>query len=108
MLRFLKYLIIAPITVVLLAFAYANRHIVTVSFDPLASVDGAAFSLSGPLFVVIILSVMIGVISGSVVTWFGQGRHRRLARQLRNETEKMKADLEVARPKPGAMVARRA
>ncbi len=108
MLRFLKYLIIAPIAILALAFAYANRHIVTVSFDPFAGVDGPAFSFDAPLFVVIILSLMIGIVSGSAATWFGQGRHRRLVRQLRIDSEKLKADLDAAKAKPGAMVARRA
>jgi len=108
MLRFLKYLILAPVAVVVLAFAYANRHIVSVSFDPLASGDASAFRVNAPLFLVIILSVMIGVISGGVTTWFSQGRHRRLARKLRIESEKMKADLDAVKGRTGSELARRA
>jgi uncharacterized integral membrane protein len=107
MLRFLKYLVLAPIAVALLAFAYANRHIVSVSFDPLASGDASALSIDAPLFAVIIASVMIGIVSGGVTTWFSQGRHRRLARKLRSESEKMKADLDAAKGRAGDALARR-
>jgi len=109
MLRFLKYLILVPIVIVLLAFAYANRHIVTVSFDPLASQGAAAISLSAPLFLVVIVSVMIGIVAGSVATWFGQGRNRRHARQFRFERDKMKAELDASKIRSSATsVARRA
>jgi len=37
--KFLKYLILAPVTLLFLAFAIANRQIVTVSFDPFNSGD---------------------------------------------------------------------
>jgi len=109
MLRFLELLVVVPVAIVLLLFAYANRHFVTVSFDPLASNDAAAaVSLTAPLFVVIILSVMVGVIAGGVTVWFGQGRHRRLTRQLRAESEKLKADLQAAKGRTAPVVARRA
>ena len=43
MVRFLKLVVVVPIAIALLAFAFANRHIVTVSFDPFPS---ATFPLS--------------------------------------------------------------
>jgi uncharacterized integral membrane protein len=96
MLRFLKYLVLVPIAIVLLAFAYANKHPVIVSIDPVAG-DSSIWTVKGPLFLVIIASVMIGIVSGGVATWFSQGRHRRLARQLRGERERLKADLAAAK-----------
>ena len=97
MLRLIKYLIIAPVAVLLLAFAFANRHWVTVSFDPFASDDAAAFSLSAPLFLVIVASIMIGVVAGGVATWFTQGRHRRALKQFRADGDKLRADLQAAK-----------
>ena len=48
MFRFLKVLILILLAIVLLGFAFANRDLVTVSFDPFASTDSAAFSIAAP------------------------------------------------------------
>ena len=45
MVRFLKIAFVAVAAVVLLGFAFANRHLVTVSFDPFASIENAALSI---------------------------------------------------------------
>ncbi len=97
MLRLIKYLIVAPVAILLFAFAFANRDWVTVSFNPFVSGDDAAFSLSAPLFLVIVAAIMIGVIAGGVSTWFAQGRHRRALRQFRADADKLRADLQAAR-----------
>jgi hypothetical protein len=44
MVRFLKIAVYALAAIVLLGFAFANHHLVTVSFDPFASIDSAALS----------------------------------------------------------------
>jgi len=66
MVRFLKLVVVVPIAIALLAFAFANRHIVTVSFDPFPSGDVPAFAISAPLFVILILTAMLGVVAGGV------------------------------------------
>jgi len=97
MIRFFKYLVIAPLAILFLIFAFANRQWVVVSFDPFTSGDIPAFSLDAPLFIVIILSIMLGVLAGGFVTWVSQGRHRRALRQLRADADKMRSDLTAAR-----------
>jgi uncharacterized integral membrane protein len=84
MARFLKALVIVPLAAVLLAFAVANRQMVTVSFDPFDSSD-PTMALTLPLFIVIIVAVVVGVIAGGIATWFGQRHWRRAAR--RHEAE---------------------
>jgi len=107
MLRFLKYIIIVPVAIVLLVFFYANKHMAIVSVDPNLG-DGSPLSVRAPLFVVIIASVIVGAIAGSVTTWFGQGRHRKLARQLRVERDRLKADFEATKARSTQVAARRA
>jgi len=97
MLRFLKLLLIAPFAILLLIFAYANRHIVTVSFDPLASGETPIYSIQAPLFLVLILTIMAGVVAGGVATWFGQGKHRRAARMYRAEADGLRIELQAAK-----------
>lgn len=88
---FLKLLVLVPLALLAVAFAVANRHAVTVSFDPFAT-DVPAFALSGPLFAVIILTVVVGVVLGGVATWVGQGRHRRALRAVRRENDGLRAE----------------
>jgi uncharacterized integral membrane protein len=95
MFRFLKVLILILLAIVLLGFAFANHHEVTVSFDPFASTDGAAFSIAAPLFAVVIVAAMLGVVAGALATWVSQGRHRRASRQNRVEAEKWRAQAQA-------------
>jgi uncharacterized integral membrane protein len=102
MVRFLKLVIVVPIAIALLAFAFANRHIVTVSFDPFPSGDVPAFAISAPLFVVLILTAAIGVVAGGVAVWLAQGRYRRAARRSRVEADRWRAEAEAGRARLGA------
>jgi uncharacterized integral membrane protein len=95
MVRFLKIAVLALGAVVLLGFAFANRDFVTVSFDPFASRDNAALSIDAPLFAVVIVAAMLGVVAGAFATWLSQGRHRRASRQSRLEADKWRAQAEA-------------
>ena len=102
MVRFLKLVIGVPIAIALLAFAFANRHFVTVSFDPFPSGDVPAFAITLPLFVVLILTAMIGVVAGGFAVWLAQGRYRRAARRTRAEADRWRAEAEAGRARLGA------
>ena len=78
--NFFTTLIVVPLGLVLIVFAVANRHFVTLSFNPFNSADPSV-SVSLPLFVLIILVAIIGVVAGGCATWFGQRRWRRAARR---------------------------
>ena len=97
MVRFLKILIIAPFAILFLIFAFANRQFVTVSFDPFVSGDVPAFAIEAPLFIVLILTAMVGVVAGGAATWITQGKHRRSERRNRAEAERWRAEAEKAR-----------
>ena len=95
MIRFLKFALFALVAIILLVFAFANRHDVIVSFDPFAAIDNAALSIAAPLFVVVIVLAMLGVVAGAFATWLSQGRHRRASRQNRMEADKWRAQAEA-------------
>ena len=106
MIRFIRLAVLIVVAAILLLFAFANRQIVTVSFDPFSSADNAAFATAAPLFIVVIVSAMLGVIAGAAATWLSQGRHRRAARRhlaeankWRTEAEAMKANESPALPR---------
>lgn len=90
--KFFNAVVLIPLGVIFVIFAVANRHLVTVSFDPFNSRD-PALSLTLPLFVVIIAGAILGVVAGGLATWFGQRRWRRAARQHEADAREMRAQL---------------
>ncbi len=95
MIRFVKIVFLAVAAIVLLLFAFANRQIVDVSFDPFGSTNNAAYAIAAPLFAVAIVFAMLGVIAGAFATWLSQGRHRRASRQNRAEAQKWRTQAEA-------------
>jgi uncharacterized integral membrane protein len=100
--KFLSALIIIPLFLVFVVFAVANRHLVTVSFDPFNTTD-PALAVSLPLFVLIIAVAIIGVMAGGSAAWFGQRRWRRAARRHEADARAAKAHLEALRAQATAM-----
>ncbi len=101
--KIINFAILLPLAAILVIFAIANRHWVTVSFDPLNSTD-PSLAIDLPLFIVILLSVILGVLAGGIATWFRQGRWRRAAR--RHEADAAAARAELARTHPGGPLGR--
>jgi uncharacterized integral membrane protein len=71
--KFLTAVVLIPLGLIFIAFAVANRHFVTVSFDPFNSRDPSV-GATLPLFVVIIAVAIAGVIVGGAATWLRQAR----------------------------------
>jgi uncharacterized integral membrane protein len=90
--KFFTAVVVIPLGVIFVVFAVANRHFVTVSFDPFNSTD-PSISVRLPLFIVIIAMAMIGVVAGSSMTWFRQRRWRRAARQHEADARQARAQL---------------
>ena len=61
-------LIVAPISLVVIVFAVANRQPVTLSFDPFSS-DAPALAVTMPLFWLLFAALAIGIVLGGVATW---------------------------------------
>ncbi|MBX9741027.1 MAG: LapA family protein [Beijerinckiaceae bacterium] len=93
---FLKWLILAPVALVLLVFAIANREPVRVVLDPLSS-GPPDFQIVAPLFIVLFLTAMLGVLAGGVATWLAQGRHRRAARHAKSDVERLRGECDRLR-----------
>lgn len=102
--KFLTALIVIPLGLILVTFAVANRHFVTVSFDPFVT-DDPSFAVKLPLFLLLILVAGIGVIAGGCAVWFGQRHWRRAARRndadaraARSELAGLQAQMAAAKP----------
>jgi uncharacterized integral membrane protein len=88
--------IVVPLAIVIVAFAVANRQMVTVSFDPFSSAN-PAYAGTVPLFVLIFVLVTFGVIVGGVAAWLKQGKWRRAARRLDGEVRALHQELDATR-----------
>jgi uncharacterized integral membrane protein len=104
--KFFTALVLIPLGLLFVVFAVANRHLVTVSFDPFNSSDlSVGFTL--PLFVVIIAVAIAGVVAGGSATWFRQRHWRRAARRHEADARAARAQLADLRagasmpPRPG-------
>ncbi len=85
----LKLIITVPLAVVLIAFALANRGLITIALDPLGLID-PPLSFTLPLFLPIFLALILGVFLGGVAMWFSESRHRRAARIHLRDLEREK------------------
>ncbi len=94
--KVLTTLIVVPLAVLIVAFAVANRHTVTVSFDPFSSTD-PAYAAKLPLFVLIFALVILGLIVGGIATWLRQASWRRTARALDADVRTLHQELEAMR-----------
>ncbi|MGE3364383.1 MAG: LapA family protein [Rhizobiaceae bacterium] len=96
--RFLIVVIVIPIAVVLIALAVANRSLTAFTLDPF-NPGNPALTINAPLFVLLFVALALGMIIGSIATWFKQGRYRKLARQRSIEVEAARASAaRAARP----------
>jgi uncharacterized integral membrane protein len=86
--------VLVPLAVVIIAFAVANRQAIVVSFDPFDSLN-PAYAASLPLFVLIFVLVIFGVILGGAAAWFAQMRWRWAARRAEQENNELRLQNEL-------------
>ncbi len=94
--RIVSILIVVPLAVIIIAFAVANRQSVTVSFDPLSS-SSPAYAATLPLFVLIFVLLIFGVLIGGAAAWIGQTKWRRTARKLDGEVRVLHQEMDAIR-----------
>ena len=75
-------------------FAVANRAFVTLSFDPFSS-DTPALAFSVPLFIVVFVFLIFGIIIGALVSLARQWRLWRAVRHAEAEAATLKAEIEA-------------
>ena len=98
--------VLIPLAIVIVGMAVANREIVTVSFDPFSATE-PAFLLRAPLFVLVFVLVIAGVIIGGAAAWLRQSKWRRSARvrdaelrAARGEIDRLRRELAAREASP--------
>ena len=103
-----RLVVVLPVAIVLLMFAVANRHWVTVSFDPFPGNDIAGPSVDLPLFFVMFISGIFGVLAGGMLVWWRQGRYRRQLRDAKSEAAEARGQANDLRDRLAALDTRAA
>lgn len=85
-----------PLGILLVAFAVANRHAVTVSFDPSGS-GIAGLTATVPLFLLILVVLAAGIVAGGTATWVKQRKWRRSTRRLAAEVRDLRHECATLR-----------
>jgi uncharacterized integral membrane protein len=93
-------IILVPLAIVIIAFAVANRQIVTVSLDPFSAEHPAA-SLTLPLFALVFVLLVVGVLIGGIAAWLRQSKWRRTARRLEREIADLHLQIEALKRTAG-------
>ena len=104
--RIITAIIVIPLLIVVVGFAVANRQGVTVSFDPFSSAE-PAYAVTLPLFVIIFVLLILGVIIGGAAAWMRQSAWRRSARRLDAQVRDLHGEVEAIRANPAAAQDRR-
>jgi uncharacterized integral membrane protein len=94
--KILAAIVLVPLAIIIVGLAVANREVVSVSFDPFNSVN-PAFAIKAPLFILVLLLVIVGVVIGGVAAWMRQSKWRRAARSLDGELRAARSELEALR-----------
>lgn len=109
--RLVLIVVLVPLAIILIALAVANRGPAAFTFDPF-NPGNPALTIQLPLFFLLFAALVVGMVIGSLATWFRQGRYRKLARQrgleaqaareAASRTARSAAGVAAALPKPGA------
>ena len=97
MLRYLRYLVIALVTLCLLTVALANRGVVELRILPeaLAALTGFSFAMQVPLFLVLFGTMAIGIAIGFTWEWAREHKHRATASRSTREVRRLERELAV-------------
>ncbi|MDQ2089486.1 LapA family protein [Marimonas arenosa] len=105
--RYVRYGFLGALAVILISVAMANRGAVQLRLFPeeLGALLGLNRSVELPLFIVIFISIIAGLLIGFVWEWLREHRHRAEAarkagevRQLKREMSRMKGTTDKGEP----------
>lgn len=100
--KLINLLILVPVAIVLIVLSVANSKPVTLALNPFDPSD-EVLSVSWPFFVFLFLALLIGMVVGSLATWFRQGRYRKKARQGAKEAVHWHTEADKQRERVEAM-----
>ena len=89
--KILLWLLLLPLMVTFVAFAIANRHLVTLSLDP------TPLSIEAPLYGLVYAGIFAGLVTGGLIAWMRAGRVRRRLREEQRAVRRLEGELRKAK-----------
>jgi uncharacterized integral membrane protein len=102
--KLVNVLVLIPVGIVLIVLSVANRQPVTLALNPFRPED-SVLSLSAPFFVFLFGATILGMVIGSLATWFSQGKHRKRARSEAREAVKWHGEADRQKTRAEAIAA---
>ncbi|HSF92550.1 MAG TPA: LapA family protein [Paracoccaceae bacterium] len=87
--RYIRYAFLGAMLLALVLIALANRQTVELALLPEQLAGFFPVSINLPLFVVVMLSVLAGLMAGYVLEYFREHKHRAEASRKRREAAKL-------------------
>lgn len=93
--RYIRYAFLAVLGIVLISVAIANRGIVTLNLlpDAIGDLIGINHSISLPLFIVILISIAVGLLIGFVWEWMREHKHRSAKSKTQKELKQTQREV---------------
>lgn len=92
--NFLRILLLLPFLALAIVIAVANRQAVLFSLDPITE-TAPAIGIEVPLFAIIFLSILLGIVLGGGAAWMRQRKWRRLAKAERKQIRSLSRELQL-------------
>jgi uncharacterized integral membrane protein len=99
--RTLKLLLLGLILLAIVVLALANRDPVTLHLLPEGMARVMPLSIQLPLFVVSLISIVVGMVIGYLLEWLREHKHRRRATQKSREAAQLNREVEKLRKETG-------
>ena len=99
--RYLRYSFYAVLMVVLVMLALANRQVVTLAVLPEQLSSILPVSIQLPMFVVIMLSMLGGLLVGYVLEYFREHKQRREAAVRKREVDILAREVDALKKQAG-------
>lgn len=94
--RIVGWFILVPLCALIILFALANRQSIVIGLNPFGTQSGYLPSFEIPLFVLIYVMLLLGIVLGGAAAWVAQGRNRREKRQFKRDNTRLNKELEAA------------
>ena len=93
--RYIRYAILGAIAVVLISVSMANRQVVELRLVPeaLDELIGLNWSITLPLFLVVLGGVAAGLVLGFIWEWLREHKHRRTASVKAREVSRLEQEV---------------
>ncbi|SLN52365.1 hypothetical protein ROJ8625_02638 [Roseivivax jejudonensis] len=97
--RYIRYVFLAVLAAILVCVALANRAIVSLQLLPpdVAELLGVQYGIELPLFLVVFIGIVAGLLIGFVWEWLREYKHRAQAARKDAEARRLERELKRTR-----------